>query len=187
MSRIGKKPIIILEGVTAQVETRKVVISGPKGELDIPVPRKIKVEKKDNQILVNRLSEEKKVKALHGTIRQLIANAIIGVTKGWEKKLEVVGTGYRAAMEGNKLVLSVGFSHKLVVVPPEGIQIEVEGQNKIKIKGADKALVGREAAKIRAARPPDAYKGKGIRYTGEVVKLKPGKAAKGGVTGATEK
>lgn len=183
MSKIGKKPILILEEIDIKIESGKIAVFGPKGKLEIVVPRKIKVEKKDNQLFVLRLSEEKKVKALHGTIRQLIANAIMGVTKGWKKNLEVVGTGYRALMEGEKLVLSVGFSHKVEIKPPQGIEIQVEGQNKIDVKGVDKSLVGREADKIRHIRPPDAYKGKGVRYAGEVIKLKPGKAAKGGTAG----
>jgi len=182
MSRIGNKPVLISEEVKIKIDPRKIVILGPKGELEIVIPRGIKLEQKENQIFVARLSEEKKVKSLHGTIRQLIANAIVGVVKEWEKDLEVVGTGYRAVMEQDKLVLSVGFSHQVDIQSPPTIKIEVEGQNKIKIMGVDKALVGREADKIKKVRPPDAYKGKGIRYAGEVIKLKPGKAAKGGST-----
>jgi len=183
MSRIGKKPILIPKEVNVKIDLRKVVVSGPKGELEIMVPRNVKLEQKDDKLFVTRFSEEKKVKALHGTIRQLIANAIAGVVKEWERDLEVVGTGYRAAMDQEKLILSVGFSHQVEIQPPAGIKIILDGQNKIKIAGVDKALVGREAAKIKSVRPPDAYKGKGIRYAGEVIKLKPGKAAKGGAAG----
>jgi len=179
MSRIGKKPIIIPETVNVKMEEGKVVVTGPKGELEISIPGKIKVEEKEKEILVQRLSDQKKVRALHGTLRQLIANAVLGVTAGWEKSLEVVGTGFRAAKEDNKLVLSVGFSHKVVIVPPEGIEIDLQGQNIIRVKGIDKALVGRVAAQIREIRPPDPYKGKGIRYLGEEIKLKPGKAVTG--------
>lgn len=183
MSKIGRKPISIPEAVKVKVEPRAVVVSGVKGSLTVAVPAKIKVEKKEGQILVQRLSEQKKIKALHGTIRQLIANAIVGVSQGWEKKLEIVGTGYRASLEGETLVLSVGFSHPVKINSLSGIKLEVEGQTRIKVSGVDKALVGRAAAEIRAVRPPDPYKGKGIRYTGEVVKLKPGKAAKGEAVG----
>ena len=144
------------------------------------------MEEKGDQILVNRLSDEKKIKALHGTIRQLIANAFLGVSKGWEKNLVVVGTGYRAAMEGSKLVLSVGFSHQPEFIAPKGIEIEVKDQDKILVRGVDKALVGRATASIRAIRPPDVYKGKGIRYAGEEIKLKPGKAAQTGAARAVE-
>lgn len=179
MSKIGKKPVLIPKGIKVEVEPRKVIVSSSGGELVVKVPRKIRVEKKDNQILVNRLSEEKKTKALHGTVRQLVANAIQGVSRGWEKSLEVVGTGYRAALEQGELILSVGFSHEVRIKPSSGTKIEVEGQNKINVRGFDKALVGRLAAEIRNVRPPDAYKGKGIRYLGEEIKLKPGKAAMG--------
>jgi len=187
MSKIGKKSIIVPEGVEAKIERGKVFVWGPKGKLELKIPRKIKVEEKENQLLVTRITEEKKTRASHGAIRQLVANAIRGVTEGWEKKLEVVGTGYRAAIEDNQLVLLVGFSHQLKIKPPEGIKIDVEDQKQIKVSGADKALVGQVAAQIRRARPPDSYKGKGIRYEGEEVKLKPGKAAKGGVAGEVGK
>lgn len=187
MSKIGKKPIIVPVEVKVEIGQGKIIIFGPKGELEVKVPRRIKIEKRDNQLFVLRLSEEKKVKALHGTIRQLVANAIAGVIKAWEKSLEVVGTGYRAVFEQEELVLSVGFSHQVRIKPPKGIKIEVEGQNKIHVSGIDKALVGQVAAEIRAIRPPDAYKGKGIRYMGEVVKFKPGKVAQTGAAGAIGK
>lgn len=182
MSRIGKKPIKIPAEVQIRSRAGEIVVAGPKGELLVDIPDQIRVTIEDNRILVQRESDQKKVKALHGTIRQLLANAIVGVTEGWEKELEVVGTGYRVAKEGDKLILSLGFSHKVPFEPPSGIVLQVEGQNKIKVAGTDKALVGRTAATIRSIRPPDAYKGKGIRYLGEEIKLKPGKAAKG-ITG----
>jgi large subunit ribosomal protein L6 len=182
MSRIGKQPIVIPEGVEVSVKDREVTVVGPKGKLIFKLAPKIRTIIKDKQILVSRQTEDKQAKANHGTTRQQIVNMIEGVKEGWTKTLEIHGTGYRAKMEGEKMVLSLGFSHPVEVVPPEGIEIQAE-KNLIKIKGIDKALVGREAAKIRSIRPPDAYKGKGIRYQGEKIKLKPGKAAKVGAAG----
>jgi len=179
MSKIGKQPVILPETAKVTVENRAVQIEGEKGKLTFHIPDGIEVVKKDNQLLVSRLRNDRKTRALHGTIRQLLANAVTGVQKEWEKKLQIVGTGYSAVLQGEKLVLSVGFSHEVTITPLPGIHFEVE-KDVIAVKGVDKSLVGRQAAEIRAVRPPDAYKGKGIRYLDEEIKLKPGKAAKTG-------
>jgi len=179
MSKIGRQPVILPETIKVTVEKGAVQVEGQKGKFTLHIPDGIEVIKKDNQLLVNRLRSDKKIHALHGTIRQLLANAVAGVQKEWEKKLKVVGTGYSALLQGEKLVLSVGFSHEVTITPLPGIRFEVE-KDVITVKGIDKSLVGRQAAEIRAVRPPDAYKGKGIRYLDEEIKLKPGKAAKTG-------
>lgn len=182
MSKIGKLAISLPEQVEVQIQPDKVVVSGPKGELTIQVPKVINVKKENSQLLISRTSEDKPAKALHGTIRQILANMIVGVTQGWDKTLEIVGTGYRASLKGENLDLALGFSHPVEVVPPAGIKFEVI-EGKIRVSGSDKILVGQVAANIRKIRPPDAYKGKGIRYGGEKIKLKPGKAAKVGAPG----
>jgi len=184
MSRVGRKPIDIPEGVTVEVNNGAVVVTGPKGSLTVSFRPEIEVLVENKQVLVKRKKENKLAKSLHGLTRTLIANAVEGVTNGFSKSLEVVGTGYRASLEGETLVLAVGFSHLVKVPPPQGIKFEVEENNKIKVSGIDKALVGQVAAQIRKIRPPDPYKGKGIRYEGEGVKLKPGKAGKAGAVGA---
>lgn len=177
MSRIGKQPIKIPEGVTVETTDAQVVIKGPKGSLDLQLRREIKVKKENSQIIVERIGNTKMARSLHGLTRTLIANMIKGVTQGFSKTLEIVGVGYKVSLEGQNLVLKVGFSHPVKVTPYKGINFEV-AKNKVKILGIDKQLVGDVAAKIRKIRPPDAYKGKGIRYEGEEVKTKPGKAAK---------
>lgn len=182
MSRIGKQPIEIPEGVEVSLKGDLLSVTGSKGKLELKIAPKIKVEVKNKKVIVSRSREDKQTRANQGTIRQLIVNMIQGVEEGWMKTLEIHGTGYRAKMEGEKLILSLGFSHPVEVVPPEGTEFQAE-KNLIKVVGIDKALVGREAAKIRAIRPPDVYKGKGIRYQGEKIKLKPGKAAKMGAAG----
>ncbi len=176
MSRIGRMPIPVPQGVTVEVKPGLVRVKGPKGELVVEIDPEMKVVQEEGVIRVKRPSEARRHRALHGLTRTLIANAIEGVTKGYEKELEIRGIGYRAKMSGNKLELSVGFSHPVLFEPPEGIKIEVPEPTKIKVSGIDKQKVGQVAANIRAIRPPDAYKGKGIRYAGEVVRLKPGKA-----------
>ena len=176
MSRIGRMPIPVPQGVTVEVKPGLVRVKGPKGELVVEIDPEMKVVQEEGVIRVERPSEARRHRALHGLTRTLIANAIEGVTKGYEKELEIRGIGYRAKMSGNKLELSVGFSHPVLFEPPEGIKIEVPEPTKIKVSGIDKQKVGQVAANIRAIRPPDAYKGKGIRYAGEVVRLKPGKA-----------
>lgn len=176
MSRIGKKPIPIPDGVTVSIEGRTVKVKGPRGELTFSHHPDMRVRIEDNMVLVERPSDKRFHKALHGTTRQIIANMIQGVSQGFVKELELVGTGYRAQMQGRNLVLSVGYSHPVIVEPPEGIELSVEGSNKIRVFGIDKQKVGQVAADIRRIRPPEPYKGKGIRYVGEVVRRKAGKA-----------
>ncbi len=176
MSRIGRMPISIPKGVSLEVRPGEVRVKGPKGELSVPVDPDLKVVVEGEEARVERPSDARRHRALHGLTRTLIANAVTGVTQGYVKELEIKGIGYRAKLAGNKLELSVGFSHPVVFEPPEGIKIEVPEPTKIRVSGIDKQKVGQVAANIRAIRPPDAYKGKGIRYAGEVVRLKPGKA-----------
>ncbi|MGC8873244.1 MAG: 50S ribosomal protein L6 [Chloroflexia bacterium] len=180
MSRIGKKPIPIPPGVQVQIGADEVVVSGPKGTLRQPLLRGIQVSLEDGQVVVRRQSDAKPHREQHGLMRTLIANMITGVTVGYRKELQIVGVGYRAEMDGRDLVLTLGFSHPVRVVPPEGISFEVGGRNDlIVVSGIDKVLVGQQAANIRALRKPEPYKGKGIRYVGEVVRHKAGKAGKG--------
>ena len=176
MSRVGKKPIQIPQGVEVKISGQKVMVRGPKGELSREVRPEIGVEVKEGKILVSPKIETKKTKALWGLTRALIANMIKGVTEGYEKKLEIEGIGFRASVEGENLVLSVGFTHPVKIKAPEGIKFSVE-KNIITVSGTDKELVGQMAAKIRAIRPPEPYKGKGIRYVGERVRRKVGKKA----------
>jgi large subunit ribosomal protein L6 len=178
MSRVGKKPIEIPSGVTVTVNGNTVTVKGPKGELTRTFHPDMTIKVEDNVITVTRPSDEKRHRALHGTTRSLLANMVEGVSKGYEKALELVGVGYRAAKQGKKLVLNVGFSHPVEIEPEEGLEIEVPSQTKIVVKGADKQRVGELAANIRAVRPPEPYKGKGIRYEGEVVRRKEGKTGK---------
>ena len=183
MSRIGRQPITIPEKVTVTLTGSHLVVKSDKAELSASLPKEIKVEVKDNQVLVS-IAKNQKTTALHGLWRSLINNLIVGVTEGFVKKLELVGTGFRANLKdpstgsGQALEMSLGFSHPVVFVAPEGISFAVEEQKTITVTGADKYLVGQVAANLRKLRLPDPYKGKGIRYLGEVVKLKPGKAVK---------
>ena len=179
MSRIGNKEIIIPQDVQVELGS-KVIVKGPKGELSLKIPSKIVVEKTDDTLKISRKDEDKESKALHGLIRSLLANMVVGVTDGYKKTLELSGIGFRANLTGEKLTMSVGFSHPVEIQPPEGVVFSVSG-NKITVSGISKELVGRVAAQIRKVRPPDAYKGKGIKYEGEILRLKPGKAAKAGV------
>lgn len=174
MSRIGKKPIEIPKGVEVKIEDNVVIVKGPKGELQKKIRPEIKVEVKENEILVSPEKETKKTNAFWGLTRTLIFNMIKGVTEGYEKKLEIQGVGYKTNLEGEDLVLQVGFSHPVKIDKVEGIKFEVE-KNIITISGIDKELVGQIAAKIRKVRKPEPYKGKGIRYLGEEVRRKPGK------------
>lgn len=178
MSRVGKKPIEIPSGVTVTVNGNTVTVKGPKGELTRTFHPDMTIKVENNVITVTRPSDEKHHQALHGTTRSLLANMVEGVSKGYEKALELVGVGYRAAKQGKKLVLNVGFSHPVEIEPEQGLEIEVPSQTRIVVKGADKQRVGELAANIRAVRPPEPYKGKGIRYEGEVVRLKEGKTGK---------
>lgn len=178
MSKIGRLPITIPTSVTLTINGSVVTVKGAKGELSYTVKPKIKLELTGDQLVVTRTSEDKPVRALHGLTRALIANMVKGVSDGFTKKLELVGTGYRAKLAGSKLVLSLGYSHEIEFVAPAGIEIKVEGTNVIIISGYDIQAVGQVAAVIRSYRKPEPYKGKGIRYAGEVVRRKAGKAAK---------
>ncbi len=178
MSRIGRMPIPIPSGVTVTIKDNDITVKGPRGELKRSFHPDMSVSLKDNVLTVSRPSDERMQRALHGLTRSLLANMVLGVTKGFEKNLEIVGVGYRAEKAGEKLVLRVGLSHPLEVTPLPGVSLAVEGANRIKITGIDKEAVGENAAEIRALRLPDVYKGKGIRYAGEVVHLKAGKAGK---------
>lgn len=178
MSRIGKKEIIIPEGVTFESKEGRITVTGPKGTLTFTPRPEVEVKIDDGKVRVIA-GGAKVAGALQGTTRQVIANMLKGVTGGWSKTLEIIGTGYRAVLEGEKLVFSLGFSHKIEMEPPQGISFSV-AENKVTVWGADKVLVGKTAAKIRELRAPDAYKGKGIRYLGERIRTKPGKATKVG-------
>ncbi|MGI6452874.1 MAG: 50S ribosomal protein L6 [Syntrophomonadaceae bacterium] len=176
MSRIGKKPISLPAGVEAIIDGNQITVKGPKGELTQQIPQDIAVIQEGDQLLVQRSSDNRKHRALHGLTRALIANMVHGVSNGYEKKLELVGVGYRAQMQGKKLVLSVGFSHPVEIEAPQGIEFEVPAVTKITVKGINKQLVGNTAAHIRAIRKPEPYKGKGIKYENEVIRRKAGKA-----------
>ena len=178
MSRVGKKPVEIPAGVTVTLNGNTVTVKGPKGELTRTFHSDIEIKVEDNNVVVNRPSDEKLHRSLHGTTRAIIANMIEGVSKGFERNLELIGVGYRAQKQGKKLVLNVGYSHPVEIEPEEGIEIEVPANTKISIKGTDKERVGALAANIRDVRPPEPYKGKGIRYEGEFVRRKEGKTGK---------
>ncbi|WP_062107637.1 50S ribosomal protein L6 [Bacillus niameyensis] len=178
MSRIGKKPIEIPAGVTVAMDGHTVTVKGPKGELTNTFNSDMAINIEENVILVTRPSDSKEHRSLHGTTRSLIANMVEGVSKGFEKSLELVGVGYRAQKQGNKLVLNVGYSHPVEFEPEDGTEIEVPSNTKIIVKGFNKENVGALASNIRAVRPPEPYKGKGIRYEGEMVRRKEGKTGK---------
>ena len=177
MSRIGRMPITVPDGVTVSISEDAVKVTGPKGELSCPVNLDITVTQQDNILTVTRPSDNKEHRSMHGLTRSLVANMVQGVSQGYDKYLEIVGVGYRAEQNGDNLTLRVGYSHLVEVVPLPGISLSMEG-NRIKVSGIDKEVVGEMAARIRRIRRPDAYKGKGIRYAGEKVRLKPGKAGK---------
>jgi len=179
MSRIGLEPITIEEGIEVKVDNGVAFISGNGKEISIPLPKVLEVKIEDNVINITRKDEEKQSKSIHGTIRMLINNAIYGIKHGFEKKLELVGVGYRARMEGTTLVMSLGWNHPIKIETPEGITIEVPEETHVTIKGYDKQKVGEFAAKVRSIRSPEPYKGKGIRYEGEYVRRK---SSKSGVT-----
>jgi len=179
MSRIGRMPIAIPAGVTVEIaENNKVTVKGPKGNLERVLPTEMTIKEEDGHIVVTRPNDLKKMKSLHGLTRTLINNMIVGVTAGYEKKLEINGVGYRAQKQGKKLVLSLGYSHPVEMEDPEGIESTMEGQNIIFIKGIDKEKVGQYAAEIRDKRRPEPYKGKGIKYADEVIRRKVGKTGK---------
>ena|SRR5215212_147631 len=177
MSRIGRKPIEIPAGVSVSLDPGRVMVNGPLGELTQQVPRRMKLDQADSDIVVTRPTERGDDRALHGLTRSLIANMVEGVTKGFEKRLEIQGVGYRAALRGQSLELAVGFSHPVVVEPRPGITFEVPTPTEVIVKGIDKQQVGQTAAEVRSVRPPEPYKGKGIRYQGEYVRRKVGKRA----------
>src|SRR5687768_15040313 len=177
MSRIGKKPIQVPDGVTVDVGTGLVSVKGPKGELNQTVDRDMKVALEGDTLTVERPTDRGPHRALHGLTRSLLANMVEGVTNGYEKRLEIQGVGYRARLQGKALELSVGYSHPVTVQAPEGIEFEVPQQTEVVVRGIDKQLVGETAARIRRVRPPEPYKGKGVRYAGEHVRRKVGKRA----------
>jgi large subunit ribosomal protein L6 len=178
MSRIGKEPVLIPDGVEVSLADGTVTVKGPRGELSQTVPDGVTVDVVDNEVVVTRASDHRKHRALHGLTRSLIANMVIGVTDGYRKSLEIVGVGYRAQARGpNELVIQAGYSHPVEVTAPDGVTFEVPSPTRITVSGADKQMVGQVAADIRAIRKPEPYKGKGIRYAGEQVRRKAGKAA----------
>jgi large subunit ribosomal protein L6 len=177
VSRVGRKPIQIIKGVTVAQQQNTVSVKGPKGELSARVHNAVKVEVKGSEVTLIRSSDEKNVRALHGLWRANIQNMILGVTEGYSKKLEIVGVGYRAEMKGKKLQLQLGYSHPILFGPPDGIKLEAPTQTSIVISGIDKQLVGLVAAKIRSFKPPEPYKGKGVKYENEYIRRKAGKAA----------
>jgi large subunit ribosomal protein L6 len=178
MSRIGRKPIVIPNGVTVTLDNTLITVNGPKGTLSRQLHKDMKINVETNEITVERPSDNKLHRSLHGTTRSVVANMVAGVTEGYSKNLELVGVGYRANKTGNKLVLNVGYSHPVEINPESGIEFDVPAQNKIIVKGIDKELVGATAAKIREVRLPEPYKGKGIKYEGERILRKEGKAGK---------
>lgn len=179
MSRIGRMPIAIPAGVTVTVaENNKVTVKGPKGTLERVLPSEMDIKVEGEEIVVTRPSDLKKMKSLHGLTRTLISNMVVGVTAGYEKVLEINGVGYRAAKQGKTLTLSLGYSHPVIMEDPEGIEVILEGQNKVIVKGIDKEKVGQYAANIREKRQPEPYKGKGIKYADEIIRRKVGKTGK---------
>ncbi len=179
MSRIGRLPITVPAGVTVEIaENNKVTVKGPKGTLERELPTEMEIKLDGDTVVVSRPNDLKKMKSLHGLTRTLVNNMVVGVTDGYQKILEVNGVGYRAAKSGNKLTLSLGYSHPVEMTDPEGVETVVEGQNKIVVKGIDKEKVGQYAAEIRDKRRPEPYKGKGIKYADEVIRRKVGKTGK---------
>lgn len=178
MSRIGKRPIPIPQKVTVSINGQHIAVKGPKGELSRTLPPEVEVVQEDTTLLVNRRNESRVARQLHGLCRTLVANMVEGVANGFQKRLEIQGVGYRAQVQGRNLVLNVGYSHQVHIEPPDGIQLAVENNTNVVVTGIDKEAVGNISARIRAVRPPEPYKGKGIRYSGEFVRRKAGKAGK---------
>lgn len=176
MSRIGRKPISLPKGVEVTIENKVITVKGPKGVLSQEIPGDIVITREEDQLIVTRENDLRHNRAYHGLVRALVANMVEGVTNGFEKRLELVGVGYRAQMQGKKLVINIGFSHPVEIEPPAGIEFEVPAPTKIVVKGIDKQLVGNTAAHIRAIRKPEPYKGKGIKYENEQIRRKAGKA-----------
>lgn len=178
MSRIGKRPISIPQKVIVTIEGQQVAVKGPKGELSRTLPNEVIVEQEGETLLVKRRDESRAARQRHGLSRTLVANMVEGVSQGFQRRLEIQGVGYRAQVQGRNLVLNVGYSHPVQIEPPEGVQMAVENNTNVVVSGIDKEIVGNIAARIRAVRPPEPYKGKGIRYAGEFVRRKAGKAGK---------
>jgi large subunit ribosomal protein L6 len=178
MSRIGKKPVALPSGLKVDIKGNSLAVEGPKGKMSMEFDSRISIENKDNEFVLSRANEQKETKALHGLYRVLVSNMVTGVMQGYEKRLEINGTGFKAAVAGQKLTLNIGFSHPVVYDVPEGVKVAVEDSVKLVISGVDKHLVGHVAAVIRDFRPCEPYKAKGIRYSDEVVRRKAGKAAK---------
>lgn len=178
MSRVGKMPIAVPKGVDVRIDGTTVTVKGPRGELARDIRPEIKIEQADGQLLVTRPTDQPRHRAMHGLTRTLVDNMVRGVTEGFAKTLEMQGVGYRAQMQGKDLQLAIGFSHPVNIPPPAGIEFEVEGTTRIIVKGSSKEQVGQVAADVRKIRPPEPYKGKGIRYLGEYVRRKAGKAGK---------
>jgi large subunit ribosomal protein L6 len=180
MSRIGRKPVSIPQGVKLNLDGAVVRAEGPKGKLSQPIPAGLSAKIENNQLVISRSGEDRKVRALHGLARALMANMVTGVKDGFERKLEIVGIGYRAQLQGRAIQLALGYSHPVIFPLPEGVTAEIDRQVSITLRAADKAVLGQTAAKLRALREPDPYKGKGIRYANEVVRKKVGKKAGAG-------
>jgi large subunit ribosomal protein L6 len=180
MSRIGRKPVSIPQGVKLNLDGAVVRAEGPKGKLSQPIPAGLSAKIENNQLVISRSGEDRKVRALHGLARALMFNMVTGVKDGFERKLEIVGIGYRAQLQGRVITLALGYSHPVLFPLPEGVTAEIDRQVSITLRGADKAVLGQTAAKLRALREPDPYKGKGIRYANEVVRRKVGKKAGAG-------
>lgn len=178
MSRVGKKPVTLPKGVECRVQDRRVAVKGPKGELQLDLHPAVAVAVQGAEVSITRTSDEKAARAVHGTTRALLQNMALGVAQGYVRKLEIVGVGYRAQVQGSKLVLNVGFCHQVEVIAPAGVTFKCPDQTHIEVSGIDKQKVGEMAAQVRGVRPPEPYKGKGIRYDGEHVRRKAGKAAK---------
>jgi large subunit ribosomal protein L6 len=178
MSRIGKRPIELPKGVKFEIKEGEVIVTGPKGTLKRPLLEGLDVQSDENVINIQRVNEEKRIMSYHGLMRTLIANMVEGVHNGFERKLEIIGIGYRAEMQGNNVVFYLGYSHPIVFALPQGISAQVEKQTSLTVKGIDKELLGEVAAKMRALRKPDAYKNKGVKYANEVLKKKAGKSGK---------
>jgi len=178
MSRIGKRPISIPQKVTVTIEGQQVAVKGPKGELSRTLPNEVVVEQEGETLLVKRRDESRAARQRHGLSRTLVANMVEGVSQGFQRRLEIQGVGYRAQVQGRNLILNVGYSHPVQIDPPDGVQMAVENNTNVVVSGIDKEIVGNIAARIRAVRPPEPYKGKGIRYAGEFVRRKAGKAGK---------
>ncbi|MDH6059258.1 50S ribosomal protein L6 [Chrysosporum bergii ANA360D] len=180
MSRIGKQPITIPAKVAVTIDGSKVLVKGPKGELSRTLSNNVIVSQQGEILQVTRRDDTRVSRQMHGLSRTLVANMVQGVSQGFQRRLEIQGVGYRAQVQGRNLVLNIGYSHQVQIVPPDGVQFAVENNTNVIVSGYDKEIVGNMAAKIRAVRPPEPYKGKGIRYAGEVVRRKAGKTGKGG-------